>query len=227
MPKYINSNLIFENRTEAGKQLAEKLISYRLQNPIVIALPRGGVPVAKPISDLLHAKLDIMISKKIGAPFNPELAIGAVTSGGDYVIAPYYLDIINEMPLEKKWDYIQNQIVYLIKDCQEKEKKYCGSRSGRFETCHYMGHDVIIVDDGIATGMTAMAAIKSIKKQNPKNLIIAAPVISHEAFEDLKEQVNKIEFLKIPESFIAVGVHYLSFEQVGDEEIKNMLDQSL
>lgn len=230
MLKHINSDLIFENRTEAGKKLAEKLLeSCRdkalLQNPVVVALPRGGVPVAKPISDLLHAKLNIMVSKKIGAPFNPELAIGAVTSQGDYVIAPYFLDMLNETNSrdEKKWAYIQEQIVHLIKDCQEKEKKYCGSRdalTGRL----YCDHDVIIVDDGIATGMTIMAGIKSIKKQNPRNIILAAPVISHEAFEELKEQVNKIEFLKIPRDFIAVGVHYLSFEQVSDEEIKAMLE---
>ena len=229
MPKYINSDLIFKSRTEAGKQLAEKLIEAcrgkpLLEKPIVIALPRGGVPTAKPISDLLHTKLDIMVSKKIGALFNPELAIGAVTSHGDYVIAPYYMDMLNEVNLERenKWNYIQEQIVYLVKDCQEKEKKY---RSGRFEICHYTGNDVIIVDDGIATGMTMIAAIKSIKKQNPKNIILAVPVISYEAFTELKEEVNKIEFLKIPRDFIAVGVHYTNFNQVSDEEIKGMLNQ--
>ena len=225
MPKYINSDLIFENRTEAGKKLAEKLILHRFQNPVVVALPRGGVLVAKPISDLFHARLDIMVSKKIGAPNNPELAIGAVTSHGDYVIAPYFLDLPNEINFqnEKKWDYIQGQIVYLIKDCQEKEKLYRGGCRDAPVGRLYTGHDVIIVDDGIATGMTAMAAIKSVKKQNPENIILATPVISHEAHEELRKQVNKIEFLKIPQDFIAVGVHYLSFEQISDEEIQAML----
>ena len=191
MPKYINSDLIFENRTEVGKQLAEKLVEAchgkplhhdkPLQNPVVIALPRGGVPVAKPISDLLNVKLDIMVSKKIGAPNNPELAIGAVTSHGDYVVAPYFLDMLNEVNFqgEKKWDYIQEQIVRLTKDCQEKEKQYCGGKDVVLQ-CLYEGHDVIIVDDGIATGMTAMAAIKSIKKQNPKNIILAVGARSKE-----------------------------------------------
>ena len=215
MPKYINPDLIFENRTEAGKQLAKRFVNCKFENPIVVALPRGGVPVAKPISDLLHAKLDIIVSKKIGAPFNPELAIGAVTSSGDFVIAPY-----TELG-EKIQDYIKEQIVYLTKDCQEKEKKYCGNAH---ITHLYTGHDVIIVDDGIATGMTAMAAIKSIKKQNPKNIILAAPVISHEAYEELRDQVNKIEFIKMPKDFIAVGVHYRNFDQISDKDIKSMLN---
>lgn len=219
MPKHINDDLIFENRTEAGKKLAEKLVGAcpLLENPIIVALPRGGVPVAKPISDLLYTKLDIIVSKKIGAPFNPELAIGAVTSLGDFVIAPY----IETEFSKNKSEYIQDQILYLIKDCQEKEKQYHGETPVEHL---YKGHDVIIVDDGIATGMTAMAAIKSIKKQNPKNIILAIPVISHEAYEELNALVDKIEFLKMPKSFIAVGIHYLSFEQVSDAEIRELLN---
>ena len=221
MAKYTNTDLIFRNRTDAGKQLAEKLVLYKLENPIIIGLPRGGVTVSKPIADRLGAKLDIMVSKKIGAPSNPELAIGAVTSHGDYVIASYS----NYELGDNKWDYLQNQIVYLVNECQEREKKYKeGCKSG-LETCPsgYKEQNIILVDDGTATGMTAMAAIKSIKKQNPKFIVLAIPVISSQAYDELKKQVNQIETLKIPMEFVAVGVHYLDFEAVTDEEIKKML----
>ena len=225
MAKYINTEIIFKNRLEAGKRLAEKLVSYKLQNPIVIALPRGGVAVAKPISDFLSAKLDIMVSKKIGAPNNPELAIGAVTSHGDYVIASYVNDSSDETPQERerKWDYIQKQVVYLIEDCKEREKKYKqGNRNG-FLNLMYKNQNIILVDDGTATGMTALAAIKSVKKQNPAFLILAIPVISSDAYDEIQSQVNKIETLKIPRDFIAVGVHYKDFDPVTDDEIKAML----
>lgn len=216
MSKYKNIDLIFQDRTEAGKMLAEKLIFYRLQDPLVVALPRGGVTVAKPIADKLNGKLDIMVSKKIGAPNNPELAIGAVTSHGDYVISSYS-DFEGS---ENKWDYLQRQIVYLVNDCKEREKKYHrGVSLERF----YSGKNIVLVDDGTATGMTALAAIKSIKKQDPNSLILAIPVISSQAYDEISKQVNKIETLKIPRDFIAVGVHYKNFEPIMDEEIRALL----
>ena len=218
MAKYKNIDLIFKNRAEAGEMLAEKLIEYKLKNPVVIALPRGGVPVAKPIAEKLNAKLDIIVSKKVGAPDNPELAIGAVTSHGDYVISPYF-----DMGLgDKKWDYLQKQIVYLINDCKEKENKYLQCRDAPLGRL-YEGTNIIIVDDGTATGMTAQAAIKSIKKQNPESITLAIPVISNEAYEEIKEAVNNIETLKIPKEFIAVGIHYKDFTAVTDDEIKAIL----
>lgn len=219
MTRYKNIDLIFKNRQEAGEMLAEKLIEYKLKKLVVIALPRGGVSVAKPIAERLNIKLDIIVSKKIGAPGNPELAIGAVTSHGDYVISPYY-----DMELgDKKWDYLQKQIVYLINDCREKEQKYLTCRGIPLERPLYANANVIIVDDGTATGMTAQAAIKSLKKQNPKSLILAIPVISNEAYEEIGGMVNKVETLKIPMEFIAVGVHYRDFTAVTDDEIKAML----
>ena len=218
MAKYLNTDLIFQNRNEAGKQLAEKLVSLELQNPIVVGLPRGGVAVAKPIAEKLNAKLDIIVSKKIGAPNNPELAIGAVTSSSDYVISSYS----NYELGEKKWDYLQKEIVYLVKDCQEREKKYLSSRGG-FQTHSYEGQNIILVDDGTATGMTALAAIKSIKKQTPKIIILAIPVISFQAYDEIATQINKIETLKIPREFTAVGVHYMDFDAVSDDEIRSML----
>ena len=223
MAKYLNTDLIFKNRAHAAELLAEKLLTYKLENPIVIGLLRGGVPVAKPIADKLNAKLDIMVSKKIGAPGNPELAIGAVTSHGDYVVSSYVQEIFPEASLspENKTDYLQKEIVYLINDCQERERKYLGTDTtpGRL----YEGQNIILVDDGIATGMTALAAIKSIKKQNPAFLILAIPVISSQAYDEIKKMVNKIETLKIPRDFVAVGIHYLDFEPVTDDEIKSML----
>ena len=219
MAKYLNADLIFKNRTQAGETLAEKLVEYKLENPFIIALPRGGVPVAKPIAERLNAKLDIIVSKKIGAPNNPELAIGAVTSHGDYIISPYY-----DMELrDKKWDYLQKQIVYMINDCREKEQKYISCKGVPVGRPKYENANIIIVDDGTATGMTALAAIKSIKKQNPKSITLAIPVISNEAYEEIEEMIDKIETLKIPKEFIAVGVHYQDFHSVSDEEIRDVI----
>lgn len=222
MAKYLNTNLIFQNRTEAGKELAEKILTLNLNAPIVVALPRGGVAVAKPIAEALEIKPEIIVSKKIGAPGNPELAIGAVTSCGDYVISSSVEAFCETPPQEeKKWDYLQEQIVYLINDCREREKKYLGKRLNT--PLLYKDKNVILVDDGTATGMTALAAIKSIKKQDPKSIVLAIPVISEEAYNELLNQVDRIETLKIPREFIAVGVHYEDFSPVTDEEIKHIL----
>lgn len=223
MAKYLNIDLIFRNRIEAGIILAEKLGPLKLTNPIIIALPRGGVQVAKPISEKLNAKLEIMVSKKIGAPNNPELAIGAVTSCGDYVISPYVQEVFNDTPFngEKKWDYIQKQVVYLINECKDREKNYY--KDVENERVSYKGKNIILVDDGTATGMTAQAAIKSLKKQEPSYIVLAIPVISSQAYDEILILVDKIITLKIPRDFIAVGLHYEDFSTVTDDEIKAML----
>lgn len=224
MVKYSNIDLIFKNRIEAGKQLALKLSDLKLVNPVVVSLPRGGVSVAKPIADALHSEHEVMVSKKIGAPNNPELAIGAVTSLGDYVVSPVSQEIFYETTSqrESKWDYLQKQIVYLINDCREREKKYREGIKRNIEPS-YKDKDVIIVDDGTATGMTAMAAIKSIKKQEPKSITLAIPVISSQAFEEISALGVKIITLKIPRDFVAVGVHYEDFSAVTDDQIKRLL----
>ena len=219
MLKYKNTELIFKDRTHAGEMLADKLTSYKLLNPVVVGLPRGGVAVAKPVSDRLGVKQDIIVSKKIGVPGNPELAIGAVTSHGDYVISSF----VNYELGEKKWDYLQKQIVYLINDCRERELKYLSTKHPLTTNDYFKNKDVILVDDGTATGMTAMAAIKSIKKQLPSSLILAIPVISIQAYEEIINQVDEIESLKIPKDFVAVSLHYASFEAITDDEIKSML----
>ena len=213
MVKYSNIDLIFKNRAEAGKQLAVKLSNLKLADPVVVSLPRGGVSVARPVADVLHSRLDIIVSKKIGAPNNPELAIGAVTSLGDYVVSPFSQEIFYETTSqrESKWDYLQKQIVYLINDCREREKKYREGVERNIEPS-YKDKDVIIVDDGTATGMTAMAAIKSIKKQEPKSITLAIPVISSQAYEEISALGVKVITLKIPRDFVAVGVHYEDFK---------------
>ncbi len=220
MARYLNKDLIFKNRADAGGQLVTKLLDLGLTNPVVIALPRGGVAVAKPIADALHSELDIIVSKKIGAPNNPELAIGAVTSLGDYVVSSLSQEIFYETSSQKesKWDYLQKQIVYLINDCREREKKY---KQGK--DIEYSYKDIILVDDGTATGMTAMAAVKSVKKQEPKSITLAIPVISSQAHEEISSLGVKIVTLKVPRDFVAVGVHYEDFTPVTDEEIKRLL----
>lgn len=220
MAKYLNTDIKFKDRNDAGKKLANELSSCKLKDPIVVALPRGGVLVAKPISDILNATLDVMVSKKIGAPGNPELALGAVTSHGDYIISPY-----SETELgEGKWDYLQKQIVYLVNDSKEREKQYKEKHHvGISLEYPFKDKNVILVDDGTATGMTALAAIKSIKRQNPKQMFFAVPVISSQAYDEIENHVDKIIALKIPRDFVAVGAHYKDFSPVTDDEIKTLL----
>lgn len=214
-----NVDLIFQNRTDAGESLAKILKNDYIKNSIVVALPRGGIPVAIPIIRLLKATLDLLVSKKIGAPENPELAIAAVTSEGDYVISPF---IVNELDddLEK---YIQKNITDLIESGKKREIDYRKNFKSILSSHDYTGRNIILVDDGVAMGMTALAAIKTIKKHSPASIIFASPVISQEAYIEISKIVNKVVALKIPKDFQSVGAHYRDFSPVTEQEIAVIL----
>lgn len=215
----LNENLIFYDRQDAGIKLANKIADLQFKDVIVVALPRGGVPVAKPIADKLKAQIDIMVAKKIGAPGNPEFAIGAVTSHGDYIISSYFEEEVND-----NLDYIKEKAQELISECKLREKQYKENLNISISLNHpFSSKTILLVDDGTATGMTALAAIKSIKRQKPKKLIMAIPVISKEAYEEISSQIDQLIPLKIPDSFIAVGAHYTNFTPVTDNDIKNLL----
>ena len=213
--------VLFRDRTDAAKQLAERL--YWLKNEIqenkssvvIVAVPRGGVVIGNIIASQLGAKLDLVVSRKIGAPFNPELAIGAVMPDGSY-----FLNDVAEM-MNVSQDYIESQIEKEVKEIDRRLIEFRGDRK------YYNKLEdkiVVLVDDGIATGATILASAKWIKdKHNCKQLIIAVPLAPGEILEDLKRVADKVIVLYTPEPFGAVGRFYHDFNQVSDDEVKEMM----
>lgn len=210
--------LPFSNRISAGRLLASRLEGYEDKADVVIAaLPRGGVPVAFEIAERLRAPLDVLVVRKVGLPWQPELALGAVASGGVRVLDR---DILRSVNLSNY--YVYNLIA--------KEEDEVGRRETLFR-CGYpaellRGRTVILVDDGAATGSTMLAAAQAVLKQCPKELVVAVPVASREAITKLESEVDKCLCLATPAPFFAVSEWYGSFPQIADEEVQSLLAQS-
>lgn len=208
--------MIFKDRKEAGEKLAEKLRGYKGENVIVYALPRGGVPLGIEVAKSLGARLDLAIPRKIGHPLQPEYAVCAVSERGDLVCNER-----EKAGLDKKW--LDEQIKKERKESKRRRQKYMG---GHFEL---PGEDTtaILIDDGIATGLTMKAAIAGMKKLNPKKIIVAVPVLPKEVAEELKREVDDVVALDIPKFYMgAVGAYYRNFPQLEDEEVIKLLASS-
>lgn len=211
----------FEDRIDAGKKLAEKLIEYKDKNPLVLAIPRGGVPVAFEIAKRLNAQLDVLITRKLGAPFNPEFGIGAIAPDGVKVLDQSAIDYLG---------ISEGKIAEIEKaeraELQRRLKEYRGLRP----MPDTKGRVVILVDDGLATGVTARAAIKAIFQQSPKKLIFAIPVCAFDTVEGIRSLVRPLKddviCLTTPYDFSAVGLWYKSFDQVSDLDVVNLLNKS-
>ena len=204
---------MFTNRTDAGKQLAKKLEFVKEQNPIILAIPRGGIIVADAVASFLDCKLDIIVSRKIGAPFNSELAIGAVLHDGSYFPNS---EVVKMLQIPQS--YIDSEKAEQMKEIQRRLISYRGS-------VHYdfVGKTVVLVDDGLATGATMVVAALWVKKQKPKNIIVAVPVGSRETVQKLVEIVDEVVVLSIPDFFNAVGQFYKNFDQVDDKEVQEIM----
>lgn len=210
-----NIEMILKNRQEAGILLADKLIDYRGFDSVVYALPRGGVVVGTEIAERLGAPLDVAIAKKIGHPFNPEYAICAVTEEGEAVCNEEAKQNIDEGWLKNAIEKGKNEAILRI-------ERYSKIR----EPLSPRGKVAILVDDGIATGLTMKAAIKWVKNQKPKKVIVAVPVIPKETAEELAKEVDDVVALEIPELFLgAVGAYYIDFGQVNNEEVERILSK--
>jgi putative phosphoribosyl transferase len=220
-------SIIFQDRIDAGKRLAKKLSwlkqdqlkekqDRRQQSIVILAIPRGGVIIGDVIATELDAKLDIIVSRKIGAPDNPELAIGAVMPDGSYFLNQRLVNMLN-VPQ----DYIKIQAHEQIKEIDRRLMAYRGSKEYDNE---FEGKAVVLVDDGIATGATMTASAKWIKnKQQCKRLIIAVPVAPAEVLDDLNQVADEVIVLYTPEPFIAIGRFYEDFAQVSDNEVKEIM----
>lgn len=205
----------YQDRYEAGKVLAEELASYKnKKNLIILALPRGGVPVAYEIAKNLNAPLDVFIVRKLGVPTHEELAMGAIAFGGTIV---FNEDIIKQLHIPKKM--IDEVILNEQQELKRRNLKYRDDKPFP----DLKNKMVILVDDGIATGATMRAAIAAIKKHHPQELIVAVPVAAKETCDALQSTVDKFICPMRPEFFYAVGAWYDVFEQTEDEEVYRLL----
>lgn len=206
--------MFFLDRTDAGRQLAQKLSTYRTENPVVLGLARGGVPVAAEIAALLAAPLDVLVVRKVGAPYEPELALGAVA--GDTVWLNESL--IRELGIPPQ---AVDRIVTL--ESAEVARRETLYRLGR-PPVPIQGQTVIVVDDGLATGATASAALRALSRRGPRRIIFAAPVCSVEGAELVAREVDDVVCLTRPTDFYSVSQAYGSFSQVRDEEVRLALE---
>jgi predicted phosphoribosyltransferase len=204
----------FYDRADAGRQLAARLERYLTENPIVLALPRGGVVVGYEVARALDAPLDVIVARKIGAPGHRELGIGAIAPGGVQVI-----DALTVRMLDIRQEQIDAIVAEETAEMQRRLHRFRGDRPAP----EPRGRTVILVDDGLATGVTARAAIRSIRREEPLRLVLAVPVCAPETAEALRPEVDDLVCVDMPADFMAVGLWYEDFSQTTDEEVVNLL----
>lgn len=208
---------IFEDRTKAGQELARLLEAYRSKAAIVLALPRGGVPVGLEVARHLDLPLAVYVARKIGAPFNPEYGIGAIAEGNMIV---WDDDAVASLGLTK--EDLQATVDQETQELARRVKVYRANR----KLPPFKDKIVILADDGLATGVTALAAIRSLRLQKPKKIILAAPVCARDTMERLKQEADDVICVSTPVDFMAVGLWYQSFEQLSDDDVINILSRS-
>lgn len=198
---------MFRDRSDAGKQLASLLKKRGVEADVVFAIPRGGLPVAREVADALGLPLDVVVAKKLGAPHNPELAIGAVASDGSVWLND---DLVERVGIEQ--EYIEEVREREAASAREKERRY--RDGGGYGS---LGR-VLVVDDGIATGATVTACVESVRNAGADYVVVAAPVGSPDSVERLRDVADEVVCVETPPHFQAVGQFYQEFEQVSDEE---------
>jgi putative phosphoribosyl transferase len=206
---------VFRDRTEAGRVLAEQLSAYADRpDVIVLALPRGGVPVGYEVAQALHAPLDVFLVRKLGVPGHEELAMGAVATGG--------VRVLNEQVVRAL--HIPEQVIdavarWELEELARRERLYRGDRPPP----EVRGRTVILVDDGLATGATMLAAVRALRQQQPARIVVAVPIASRDTCELLRDEVDDVICAATPDPFYAVGLWYENFEQLTDEEVRELL----
>ena len=210
---------IFKNRQQAGQLLAEEVARYGYADPVVLGLPRGGVPVAAEVAAKLKAPLDVILVRKIGAPMQPELAIGAVVDGGTPEIVRNE-ELIRALGLTE--DDFREEAQRQLEIIEARRKLWVAGRP----RIPVKDKTAIIVDDGIATGATVRASLHALKRQRPKRTVVATPVAPLQAVEALRGEADEVICLEIPAFFGAISVFYLDFSQVSDAEVSRLLESS-
>lgn len=200
---------MFQDRRDAGKQLAVSLAKYKNMSGVILAVPRGGVPVGYEVAKELNVPLEVVLVKKIGHPLNKEFAIGAVGLNDRFIVPR---DDVPDSYIERETTVVRSRLL-------EMKRKFMGDK----EPQSLKGKTVIVIDDGIATGNTLISTIQIIKKDEPAKIVVAAPVVSDSAAKKIMAEADELIALLIPRTFHGVGVFYEDFTQVTDEEVMDLL----
>lgn len=209
--------MFFADRHEAGRRLAAELMRFKGRRPVVLALPRGGVPVGFEIAQAIGAPLDLVLVRKIGAPGEAELAIGAIAEGSP-PIRIIDAGLVAELGVPQA--YIDQEVARQAAELERRRAAYLRGR----RPAEIRDGTAIVVDDGLATGATMRAALSAVRHHHPAKLVLAVPVAPAEAIERLRGEVDDVVCLATPEDFFAIGQFYLDFRQVEDDEVIDLLD---
>ncbi|BCX18440.1 MAG: phosphoribosyltransferase [Geminicoccaceae bacterium] len=210
---------MFADRTDAGRRLAAALVHLRDRHPVVLALPRGGVPVGFEVAKALAAPLDILLVRKIGAPFQPELAAAAIVDGAEPVLVRNE-EVIRAYGIDEEW--IEAEASRQLAEIERRRRLYCGDRA----PVSVRGRTAILVDDGIATGTTVRAALRALARLAPARRVLAVPVAPPDTVASLAHEADEIVALEQPEWMGAVGQFYRDFTQTEDEEVVRLLAEA-
>lgn len=211
--------MLFVNRREAGRQLAQRLLTLKDKNPVVLALPRGGVPVGFEIARALAAPLDLALVRKIGVPYQEEFALGAVADG-EYPVLVIDQHLMDALSISQ--EYVDEAKAAALQEIERRRRVYLGDR----QPVDVAGRTAIIVDDGIATGSTMLAALRATRRREPARLVLAVPVAPLDTLRQLELEADETVCLDTPPNFRAVGQFYREFPQLEDEEVIELLDQA-
>jgi predicted phosphoribosyltransferase len=210
--------MIYKNRSDAGKRLARDLAGYASERPVILALPRGGVVVAAEIAMALDAPLDLLLVRKIGVPMQPELAMGAVIDGDDpYVVRNEEIIALLDIPDDEFRDVCERE----LEEIGRRRVLYTGNRP----RADLQDRIAIVVDDGVATGSTMLAALRAVQKRRPRKIVLAVPVAPESTLQELGREADAIVCLQRHEPFYAIGLYYADFHQVTDEEVIDVLSK--
>ncbi len=207
---------MFRNREDAARQLATELRDRAFVNPLVLAIPRGGVPIGAVLADELNAELDIVLSRKLRAPLQPELAIGAVSEGGEVYMNSHARDVLG---VDRA--YLEQEKRHQLAEIERRAKLFRSVRP-RAETS---GRSIVLTDDGIATGATMIAALQLLRSHTPREVIVAVPVASPERLREVRQWCDEVICLIAPDFFYAIGQFYEDFRQIEDEEVVAILQK--